>query len=153
MQKAIRTNVIIGAVCLILGVVAGAFAGAWLERRQGDERMAAAVEAESARAGQLEARMSRLQERIDLTGIQLRLGRLAMEADRQDYGTAGEQATTFFDDVARTAQKIQGDEKAKAALQHVLAARDEVTAGLAKAQPAAAQRLKQLYLDFSDMAP
>jgi hypothetical protein len=39
-----------------------------------------------------------------------------------------------------------------AALEQVLAARDDVTAGLATADPAATQRLKQLYLDFFDLA-
>lgn len=150
MQK----NTIIGAVCLIVGIGLGAFVGASVERRRGDERAATAIAAESARAGQLAAELSQLQQRVDVTQMHLRLGRIAMEADRQDYGTAGEQATLFFDDLASwMAEPAQdGGKKALAALQQVLAARDEVIAGLATAQPATAQRLKQLYLDLFDTA-
>lgn len=146
MQK----SIIIAAVCLIVGIVLGAFAGAAVERRRGDERAATAVATESARAGQLTAEVSELQQRVDLIRMHLRLGRIAMEADRQDYGTAGEQATLFFDDLASLTEEPAQDEdkKALAALQQVLAARDEVIAGLATAQPATAQGLKQLYLDL-----
>lgn len=152
MKTGMRTNLIVGVICLIIGVVLGALSGTWTERRRSDERIAMAVEAESARAGHLEAEVSQLQKRLDLGELHLRLGRLAMEADHQDYGTAGEQAATFFDAVARMEEQAGGDEKVHAALEQILGARDEVTAGLATADPAATQRLKQLYLDFFDLA-
>lgn len=143
-----KVKTIIGAVCLIVGVVLGCFSGAWLERRNHEERTAAAVEQEAARAGRLEAELGRLHERMDVIQIHLRLGRIAMEADRQDYGAAGERATHFFDDLARMAQETQEGDPERAALQQVLAARDDLIAGLATAQPAATQRLKKLYLEL-----
>ena len=152
MKTEMRTNLIVGVLCLIIGVVLGALSGTWTERRRSDERIATAVEAESARAGHLEADVTQLQQRLGLRELHLRLGRLAMEADHQDYGTASEQAATFFDAAARMAEQARGDERVHAALEQVLAARDDVTAGLATADPAATQRLKQLYLDFFDLA-
>lgn len=151
MKTEMRTNLVVGVLCLIIGVVLGAFSGTWTERRRIDERIATAVEAESVRAGRLEAEVSQLQKRLDLGELHLRLVHLAMEADRQDYGTAGEQAATFFDDAARMEEQT-GNEEVHAALEQVLAARDDVTAGLATADPATTQRLKQLYLDFLDLA-
>jgi hypothetical protein len=142
-----KINAIVGLVCLIAGVVVGGLFGARLERRSNDERTAAAVEQETARAELLEAEVGQLQERIERCQIHLRLGRIALEADRQDYGAAGERAARFFDDVARVAQEIQPGDPERAALEHVLAARDELIAGLATAQPAAAEKLKQLYLE------
>jgi len=124
-----KTHAIVGAICLIVGVVLGSISGAWFERRSNEK----------------------LRERADLIQIHLRLGHIAMEADRQDYGAAGERATRFFGDVARIAEQTKADDKANAALQHLLAARDEVIAGLATAQPATAQRLKQLYLELFTM--
>lgn len=150
MQSEQRTNVIIGTVCLIIGVVLGALAGTWVERRSGDERMAAAVDAESAIAGRFEVEVNELHKSADLMRLHLRLGRIAMLADRQDYGAAGEAAGTFFDEAARLEERMKSDDKAHASLQQLLAVRDEITAGLATAQPGAAQTLRQFYLDLFD---
>lgn len=147
-----RINVIIGIVCLVVGLILGVLSGAAMERRRGDERTATAVEAESARAGRLEADVSQLQKQVDLMQMHLRVGRVAIEADRQNYGTAGEQATNLFDDIALMSERTEEHEKVHAALRQVLAARDEVISGLATAQPASAQRVKQLYLELFDTA-
>lgn len=48
-------------------------------------------------------------------------------------------------------QETQEGDKEHAGLQHVLAATDDLIAGLATAQPAATQRLKQLYLELFGM--
>lgn len=147
-----RINVIIGIVCLVIGLILGALSGAAFEHRRGNERTKAAVEAESARAGRLEADVSRLHKQADLMQMHLRVGRVALEADLQNYGTAGEQATILFDDIALMSERTKDNEKVHAALGRVLAARDEVISGLATAQPASAQRVKQLYLELFDTA-
>ena len=147
-----RINVIIGIVSLLVGLILGVLSGAALERRRGDERTTAAVEAESARARSLQADVSLLQKQVDLMQIHLRVGRVAIEADQQNYGTAGEQATDLFDDIALMSERTEDHEKVRAALRQVLAARDEVISGLATAQPAAAQSVKQLYLELFDTA-
>lgn len=152
MKSETRIPWIIGGVCLILGVVLGALLGSWTESRRIDERVATAVEAEAARADRLEAELSQLRERSELEGLHLRLGRLALEADDQNYGTAGEQAARLFDDAAGMAERAIGDERAQAALDPLLAARDDVTAGLATADSEATETLKQLYLDLFDRA-
>lgn len=152
MKTTMRNHLIVGVLCLILGIALGALWGAGTERRRTDERIATALETESARAGHLEDDVNQLQKRLDLGELHLRLGRLALEADHQDYGTAGEHAATFFDAAARMEEQATEDEKVRAALEQVLAARDDITAGLATADPATTQRLKQLYLDFFDLA-
>lgn len=147
-----RVNVIIGIVCLVVGLILGALSGAVFERLRGNERTKAAVEVESARAKGFEADVSRLKKQADLTQLHLRIGRVAIEADLQNYGTAGEQATNLFDEIALMSERTKDDEKVNAALRQVLAARDEVISGLATAQPASAQRLKHLYLELFDTA-
>jgi hypothetical protein len=146
-----NTKAITGAVGLIVAVALGGVSGAWVERRSNDELMAAAVQEEAARAERLNAEVAGLHERGVLLELHLRLGRIAIEADRQDYGTAGERAARFFDDLARVASETAESDPELPALRHVLAARDEIIAGLATAQPAAAQRLEQLYLDVFSM--
>ncbi|HVT44380.1 MAG TPA: hypothetical protein VMT00_08315 [Thermoanaerobaculia bacterium] len=147
-----RNNVIIGIVCLVVGLILGALSGAGFERRRGDERTTAAVEAESAHTKRFQADASRLQKQVDLMQMHLRVGRVAIEADQQNYGTAGERATSLFDDIALLSERTEDNEKVHAALRQVLTARDEVISGLATAQPASAQRVKQLYLDLFDTA-
>lgn len=146
-----RTKVIIGAVVLIIGVALGAVSGTWLERQNNDERTAAQVQEEAQRAGRLEADVRQLHERADLLRTHLSLGRIAVVADRQDYGSAREQASYFFDELARIHAEMSTGDPRRAALQHVLATRDEVIAGLATAKPAAAQLLQQLYLELFAM--
>jgi len=60
-----RTNAIIAGVALIVGLAVGGVSGSWLERRNNDERTAAAVQEEGARAGRLEADVRQLRERAD----------------------------------------------------------------------------------------
>lgn len=143
-------NAVVGAVCLVIGLALGSIAGVWYEGRSSSEQMAAMADAEEARAEATEAELSRLKARVDWLQIHLRLGRIALEADHQDYGIAGERAARFFDDVALMAQSPNLGEGRRAALDDVLAARDELIAGLATAQPSAAQRLKDLYLQLFD---
>lgn len=148
-----RTNTVhavVGAVCLVVGLALGSLAGGWYEGRSSSEQMAALADAEEARAASTEADLSRLKARVEWLQIHLRLGRIALEADRQDYGIAGERAARFFDDVALMSQSPNLDPGRRAALDDVLAARDELIAGLATAQPSAAQRLKELYLQLFD---
>ena len=149
-------NALIAVACLVVGLAIGAVTGAWYEGRSGSEQIAAkeaATEAATeARTRTHQAELTRLNARVDLLQIHLRLGRIAMEADHQDYGSAGERAATFFDDLALMTQSPNLANGERAALENVLAARDELIAGLATAQPSAAERLKELYLQLFDVA-
>ena len=148
-----KTNAIIGAVGLLVGVVLGGLCGAWFERRSGEERMAAAVQEEADRSERLAVEVSELQDRGTLRELHLRLGRIAIDASRQDYGTAGERAARLFEDLTELESQMAAGDPARPALRHVLAARDEIVAGLATAKPAAAEQLEELYLDLFSMMP
>ena len=142
-----RTKAIVGGLGLIVGIALGALAGAWFERRSNDEHTAVAVQEQRARADRHDAETGELHQHVALLEMHLHLGRIAIEADQQDYGTAGERAARFFDELALIAAETQPENPDRAVLLNVLGARDDIIAGLATAQPAAAQRLEQLYLD------
>lgn len=146
-------NKVIGATCLVVGLALGSFAGAWYEGRSSSKEVATMAAIAETRIRSTEADLSRMKARFDATQIYLRLGRIALEADRQDYGTAGERAARFFDDVALMAQSPNLGVDERADLAHFLAARDELIAGLATAQPSATERLKKLYLQLFDDTP
>ncbi|MBZ0114844.1 MAG: hypothetical protein K8J08_20455 [Thermoanaerobaculia bacterium] len=143
-----KASAVIGTVCLIVGLVGGAFAGQWFVERKAAARTASAVEVEAARARALEADVLRLQDRIELLELHLDLGRIATTADLQNYGEAGVRAARFFDAATRLVPSLRLGATARASLETVLERRDEVTAGLATAQPATARLLKEMFLNF-----
>jgi hypothetical protein len=143
-----KTQLIVGGVCLLVGGFLGAYSGTWLESRRNAERNVVAAEATAARISRIEAEMGQLKQHVELLHLHLALGRIALEADRQDYGTAAAGATAFYDDLSQVAEQAKDDGEMYAALQQVLATRDDIIAGLATVDPAATQRLKQLYLEF-----
>ncbi len=145
-----KTRIIIGVACLVVGGIVGAYCGTWLEGRRNAEHNATEAEATAARVAGFEAEISRLQLRIDQLQMHLRLGRIALEADRKDYGIAEQNASGFFDALGKVAERSTDDPKARRALERVLAARDEIIAGLATGKPAINQRLKDLFLGLFD---
>ena len=150
-ELGMKSIAISAAIALVVGLLLGMLAGAAWEGRRGDAELAAAVKSEQEAASRLVSERDEIRKRAELMQIHLRLGQIAMEANRQNYGTAAEQAGSFFEDVAAMNNGTQGT-KGDAALRQILASRDEIVAGLATAQPAAAQSLQQLYLSFFDLA-
>lgn len=142
-----RAKIVTLSVGLVAGLALGGFVGSWLAGRSNEAHTTAAIREQETRAEHVQTVAAALRERVALLEMHLRLGRIAIEADRQDYGSAGKQAARFFDDLAGISAGLQQGNPDRILLEHVLAGRDEITAGLATAQPAAAQRLEQLYLD------
>ena len=149
-----KSNVIVGVVGLMIGVFLGFFSGGWLEGREAAQRRAVAFDT-AAEHSELQAKeMLELRQHADLLQIKIRLGRVALEADQQDYGLAATGATLLFDDILQMAEEVRSDdEEVYALLQRVLEARDDVTAGLATADPEAAEKLKQLALELFYATP
>ena len=104
--------------------------------------MPAALGARDARAEQ-----DRLTHKLVLTSIQVQLGMMSIEVNRDNYGLAAGLATPFFDGV-RAAIADPSNQEAAAALQAVLARRDEITSDLAQAKPAVKEKIAGLYADL-----
>ena len=102
----------------------------------------ASLSARDARAEQ-----ARLTHTMALTGLQAQLGMMSVEVNRDNYGLAAGLATPFFDGV-RSAIADPANEAAAAALQGVLARRDEITSDLAQARPAVKEKIAGLYADL-----
>jgi hypothetical protein len=96
----------------------------------------------SARAARAE--QDRLTRKLALATIQVQLGMMSYEVNRDNYGLAAQLATPFFDGV-RSAIAGPADQKVTESLRAVLARRDEITSDLAKANAGAKQKIAELY--------
>jgi hypothetical protein len=79
--------------------------------------------------------------------LQIQLGMMSYEANRDNYGVAAQFATVFFDRV-RAESGGPADQELTKSLQSILARRDEITADLAQASPAVKAKLGDLYAEL-----
>ena len=120
----------------VIGFVALALVGAFLLGY-----VPATLTARDARAEQV-----RLTQQLALAGLQVQLGMMSVEANRDNYGLAATLATQFFDGVGAAVAR-PGAPEVTQSLQTVLGRRDEITKDLAQANPAVKGKIAQLYAD------
>jgi hypothetical protein len=94
-----------------------------------------------------EERSTRLQRSLRLSDLQGHLGMASYEANRNNYASAAQQSTEFFNGLREMIDNT-GDATLKQSLEKVLARRDEITTNLAQADPAVKEKLAQAYADF-----
>jgi len=121
----------------VVGIVALALAGAFL--------LGYVPGWFSARDAQAE--QTRLAQKLELASLQVQLGMMSNEANRDNYGLAAALAKTFFDGVQSAVPHV-AEQAVAQTLQTVLARRDEITSDLAKASPAVKGKIAQLYADL-----
>lgn len=93
------------------------------------------------------AEQHRLTQQLAVASIQVQLGMMSYEVNRDNYGLAAELATPFFDGV-RGAIANPADQEVTKSLQAVLARRDEITSDLAKADAGVKHKIAELYADL-----
>jgi hypothetical protein len=118
-------------------VLAGAFLAGYVP---------ATLAARTARADQ-----DRLTHKLALATLQVQLGMMSYEVNRDNYGLAAQLATPFFDGV-RSAIADPGEQAVTQSLQAVLARRDEITSDLAQVNAGVKTKIAQLYADLYRLA-
>ncbi len=99
----------------------------------------------SARAARAE--QDRLTHKLVLATLQVQLGMMSYEVNRDNYGLAAQLATPFFDG-ARSVIAGPADQDVMPSLQAVLARRDEITSDLAQANAGVKTKIAELYADL-----
>lgn len=94
-----------------------------------------------------EEKLSLTEKKLKLVELRGQLGLVSHEANRNNYGEAAQRSTEFFNGLQEAFNHTQ-DETLKQQLQPILTRCDEITANLAKPDPAVKEKLAQLYLDF-----
>jgi hypothetical protein len=100
-----------------------------------------------ARLGELEQDNSRLQRLVQVGTVRAHLGMACYEANRNNFASAGEHSTAFFNGL-RELTLNEPDSGVQQKLQAFAAQRDDITAQLAAANPAVKDKLAQMYADF-----
>lgn len=94
-----------------------------------------------------EERNIRLQRNLKFSDLQGHLGMASYEANRNNYASAAQQSTEFFNSLRDTISNTE-DATLKQSLEKLFARRDEITTNLAQADPAVKEKLAQAYADF-----
>jgi hypothetical protein len=92
---------------------------------------------------QLRRDLAAAHEQAGFVALRDLLAQAYLEVTQNNFGTAGRYTTQFFDQAQELARTL-GDRDRKRLLEELLPARDAVTAGLAKADPAVVATLQDL---------
>ena len=96
------------------------------------------------------AREATFGRRLRLASLHRSLGLMLIQLEAQNFQTAREQSTKFFDALADVVFEAR-DEDLSTRLKNISAWRDEVTAGLASMDPAAVEKVRMLYVELADV--
>ncbi len=98
-----------------------------------------------------QAALAKTQFDLEVAQLRGRLGEVLHEANTNNFGVAAERATEFFDRLraaVNSTQLVAGSER-RSVLDAILARRDEISADLARADPAAKAKLTEMYMQFA----
>ncbi len=107
----------------------------------------ASISARAARAEQ-----DRLSHQLAMASLQVQLGMMSYEVNRDNYGHAALLATPFFDGL-RAAIADPANQAVAQPLQAVLGRRDEITSDLAKADAGVRTKIADLFAALTRLAP
>ena len=126
------------------------FVPATLRARRTGQELARANERVAAVTAELE------QTRFDLELARLRgiLGEVLHEANLNNYGHAATRATSFFDALrgAAASPRLAAGSQRQRVLADLLSRRDEISASLARADPAVKPKLAEMYMRLGQAA-
>ena len=99
---------------------------------------------------QLESELARTRVQRDLGRAQGKLGMVLFEVNRNNFASASQRSTEFFDALreATGAQAFTFAVPRNEPFRAMLARRDEISADLARSDPAVRQKLTDMYLQF-----
>jgi hypothetical protein len=99
---------------------------------------------------QMESELERTRVQRDLRRAQGKLGMVLFEVNRSNFANASQRSTEFFDALreATGAQAFTFAVPRNEPFRAILARRDEISADLARSDPAVRQKLTDMYLQF-----
>ena len=146
-------RVIIYAIVLFIGFLIG-FVPMWFGSRDSDRNLVeAASQAEQARTQDALAAAEAARQ-LELARMQNTLASAAIDAQRGDYESARQSTSSFFTSLREEANKGADSSLSQAqknGVESVFARRDETISLLARNDPAATDRLSDLYVLFREL--
>jgi hypothetical protein len=123
-------------VALVLLVAIAAFLFGYVPQFLENRRLQTEIEAN-------QANITRLQTQTKVDEIRSLAGKALLQAMRQNYGTAAELSTQYFNNVQDLRAKTDNT-ALQSSLSELLKLRDPITSGLAQANPAIVSELQSL---------
>jgi hypothetical protein len=133
-----KTAVILGVA--FAGVLIAGFSIGYLPARWTIDRLEAQI-------SRLKQRNGTLEQSLRIAELRGAAGLMSYRVNQNNYGAAAELSTGFFNGLRQAMDKTK-DETVRQNLQAMLRQRDEITVGLARADPAVKEKLAQMYADF-----
>jgi hypothetical protein len=96
------------------------------------------------RIRQLERKSAQLEHQLQLAELRGQLGMMSYEANRNNYASAAELSSPFFDRVSRMMQDTT-DGTLRSTFEAIIAQRGEVTSKLTHADPGVKEQLARMY--------
>ena len=146
-----KKTAIISVVAFVVGVIVSGWLVAGFKDKKKDDAVSAAVKVETDRAGKIEADLADARLRATVLAFHLRLGKLAIDSSRMNYGTAKDEAVEFFSDLQEFVD-AGGAGKHEEMIRVILGNRDQIVSDLAVGSPTATEALQRLYLDLTKAA-
>lgn len=105
------------------------------------------------RVSRAETRLTEVKFDLELSRLRGELGELLQAVNENNFGTASNKATGFFDGVRKAAanDRAVATSTQREALETVLAQRDEISSGLARADSGVKAKIEALYMQFASV--
>lgn len=143
-----RRRMLIG-LAIVVGVVLIFLAG-YLPGASRARNAAAESRQTSQRLTETQATLAKTQFDLEVARLRGHLGEVLHEANANNFGVAAEHATAFFDGLRNAVASPHAEPagERRNVLQSILARRDEISADLARADPAVKAKLAEMYMAF-----
>ena len=139
-----KKNLILFGVVLLIGVILGGWAMSAIQGRAKQKAVDAATAAERGQCASIQNERDELARHAKMTDLRLRLGLVAIQAGKMNYGNARTEVEGVFKDAAALEGLMKGSPDERE-LQMILSRREQVLADLAVGNPASAVALEQMY--------
>lgn len=138
------------AIGVVLVFLAGYLPASARARRSAEQAQLNARQAADAQTALAQTRFD-----LEVARLRGRLGELLHETNANNFGVAAERASVFFDGLraAVASPHLAAGSERRAMLEAMLARRDEISADLARADPAVKGKLTEMYLQFGAAVP
>jgi len=142
-----KKTAILYSIVLLVGAAIGAYLmGMWKDKQQ-VEAVNTAVQVEKDNRAAIEADLASTKLDKQMADFKLRLGAIAIEAARLNYGTAKDNAVQFFTELSEFAETAKGTAHEQTVMS-ILEARDQVVSDLSVGSPTAAETMQRMYLEL-----
>ena len=130
---------------IVLVAVAVAFAAGYIPQYLSNQQLASQL---GQSEEEMQGRIVELEGRNRLLALHSQLGMLLLEVENQNYGTARERSTNWFDQL-RDAAAGSTDASTNQALNAIMNQRDTLTSLLTEADPKATATVREMYVSLA----